>query len=118
MACMDNTISYKSNFYTLPLGTYQGADTQVLLHERADDILLFDKKMQLLTTHKLCPGKGITIRNSDHTRDKSQSITVLKTEVATFMKNTTKANLFMELLEKQKSRYQRDNLLLLKKRTY
>jgi hypothetical protein len=31
------------------------------------------------------------------------------------MQNTTKANLFMELLEKQKSRYLRDNLLVLKK---
>lgn len=27
----DNTISYKSNFYTLPLNTYQGADTTVFL---------------------------------------------------------------------------------------
>jgi transposase len=111
----DNTISYKSNFYTLPLGTYQGADTQVLLHEKEDDILLFDKNIHLLTTHKLCPGRGITIRNSDHTRDKSQSIVVLKAEVVVLLQNTTKATLFMELLEKQKPRYLRDNLLLLKK---
>jgi hypothetical protein len=115
MVRKDNTISYKSNFYTLPLGTYQGADTQVLLHEKDDEVLLFDKNIHLLTTHKLCPGRGITIRNSDHTRDKSQSIAVLKTEVITLMQNTTKAALFMELLERHKSRYLRDNLLLLKK---
>ncbi|PKL15544.1 MAG: IS21 family transposase [Spirochaetae bacterium HGW-Spirochaetae-5] len=115
MVRKDNTISYKSNFYTLPLSTYQGADTQVLLHEKEDYILLFDKNMYLLTTHKLCLGRGVTIRNTDHTRDKSQSIAVLKIEVAAVMQNTTKATLFMELIEKDKSRYLRDNLLVLKK---
>jgi transposase len=111
----DNTISYKSNFYTLPLGTYQGADTHVFLQEKEDDVILFDKNMNVLTTHKLSSGRGVTVRNSDHIRDKSQSIAVLKTEVVALMQNTPKANLFMELLEKQKLRYLRDNLLVLKK---
>ncbi len=112
----DNTISYKSNFYTLPLGTYQGADTQVLLQEKDEDIMLFDKNMQLLTIHKLCLGRGVTIRNTNHTRDKSQSLAVLKAEALILMQNTAKAILFIELLEKYKTRYLRDNLLLLKKR--
>ena len=78
--------------------------------------MFFGQDMQLLTSHKLCPGRGVTIRNSDHTRDKSQSIEVLKASVLELMKDTPKAKLFIELLEKQKSRYLRDNLLLLKKR--
>lgn len=112
----DHTVSYKSNFYTLPLGTYHGAGTQVILQEKEDTIMFFGQGMQLLTSHKLCPGRGVTIRNSDHTRDKSQSIEVLKASVLELMKGTPKAKLFIELLEKHKSRYLRDNLLLLKKR--
>lgn len=112
----DNTISYKSNFYALPLGTYQGAGTQVILQEEESTIMLFASDMQLLTTHKLCPGRGVTVRNSDHTRDKSQSLERLKVEVLELMQNTIQAKLFVELLEKQKRRYLRDNLLLLKKR--
>ncbi len=112
----DHTINYKSNFYTLPLGTYKGADTQVFLQQKQDDIMLFDKNMNILTSHKLSLGKGVTVRNTDHVRDKSQSIAVLKTQVIALMQDTPKAKLFMELLEKHKQRYVRDNLLLLNKR--
>ncbi len=112
----DNTVNYKSNFYTLPLGTYQGANTQVFLQQKQDDVLLFDKDMNILTSHSLSLGRGITVRNTDHVRDKSHSIAVLKAEVVVLMQDTPKAKLFIELLEKQKLRYLRDNLLLLNKR--
>lgn len=112
----DNTVSYRSNFYTLPLGTYQGAGTQVMLRDQEGTVMLFSTDKRLLTTHELCPGRGVTVRNSDHTRDKSQSIQTLKAEVLGLMGNTKKAELFVELIEKHKSRYLRDNLLLLGKR--
>ena len=58
----DNTISYKSNFYTLPLGTYANADTWVLLKEKEDIIYLSTTNNELLTTHPLSTEKGVTIR--------------------------------------------------------
>lgn len=111
----DNTINYRSNFYSLPLGTYQGADSKVLLEEKEGEINLFDTGRQLLTTHKLSPGRGATIRNSDHGREKSQSLEVLKAEVESLMQHTEKAKMFIGLLVKEKKRYLRDNLLMLKK---
>lgn len=72
--------------------------------------------MNILTSHSLSLGRGITVRNTDHVRDKSHSIAVLKAEVVVLMQDTPKAKLFIELLEKQKLRYLRDNLLLLNKR--
>lgn len=111
----DNTINYKSNFYTLPLGTYQGAQTWVLLKEGQEEIRLYTPNGALLTTHPLCYEQGMVIRNADHSRDKSQSIQKLKEEIIAIMPHKEKGELFIEMLYKDKPRYIRDNLLMLKK---
>lgn len=111
----DNTISYKSNFYTLPLGTYQNADTWVLLKEDEDQVRIHDLNNYLLTVHPLCLSRGMTIRNADHTRDKSQSIEALKETILQILPGKEKGKLLIELIMKDKPRYFRDNLLILKK---
>lgn len=110
----DNTISYKSNFYTLPLNTYQGSDTTVLLKVENETVFLYASDKTLLTMHKVCNERGCTIRNTDHRRDKSQSLEVLKTEVTELWCNIPSYALFIEQLTAQKQRYLRDNLQLLK----
>jgi hypothetical protein len=110
----DNTISYKSNFYTLPLGTYQNPDTWVLLKEDEDQVRIYDLNNYLLTVHSLCLSRGMTIRNADHTRDKSQSIEVLKESVLQILPDKGNGKLLIELIMKDKPRYFRDNLLILK----
>ena len=110
----DNTISYKGNFYTLPLNTYQGSDTTVLLKTDTEKLYLYDKENKLLTTHVLCNERGQTVRNTDHRRDKSQSLEVLKAEVSELFKSVPLYEVFIEQLSVRKQRYLRDNLLLLK----
>lgn len=112
----DNTISYKSNFYTLPLGTYVNADTWILLEEAEDTICLYATNNELLTTHQASTEKGSTIRNTDHSRDKSQSLSVLKEGVLKMLDNTPKSTVYIEKLEKEKSRYLRDNLLVIERK--
>jgi transposase len=111
----DNTISYKSNFYTLPLGTYQNPDTWVLLKEDEDQVHIYDLNNYLLAVHPLCLSRGMTMRNADHTRDKSQSTEALKETVLQMLPNKEKGGLLIELIVKDKPRYFRDNLLVLKK---
>ncbi len=111
----DNTISYKSNFYTLPLGTYKSQDSWVLLKEEECHVHLYDEKHYLLTIHPLCYQRGITVRNSDHVRDKSQSLTQLRETIVQMIPDKEKGMLYIELIEKDKPRYLRDNLLSLKK---
>lgn len=111
----DNTINYKSNFYTLPLGTYQNQDTWVFLKETEGDVRLYALNYNLLTIHSLCYGRGQTIRNADHVRDKSQSIHQLKDEVLQLLPEKNKGQLLIEQLSKDKPRYLRDSLLILKK---
>lgn len=111
----DNTISYKSNFYTLPLGTYQGPDTWVLLKEDEDQVRIYDLNHYLLTVHPLCPSRGMTVRNADHTRDKGQGTEALKETVLQLLPDKEKGKLLIALIVKDKPRYLRDNLLALKK---
>ena len=111
----DNTISYKSNFYTLPLGTYKDADTWILVKEEKDQIHIYAENGTWLTTHPICYERGITVRNTDHRRDKSQSIAGLIQEVMKLMPATEKSACFIDKIYKDKPRYVRDNLLLLKK---
>lgn len=113
----DNTISYKSNFYTLPLNTYQGASTTVYLEVKNDKLHLYASDKILLTTHDLCTDRGQTIRNRDHQRDKSQSLEFLTNQVGELFFNVASYPLFIELLSAQKKRYLRDNLLLLKNKS-
>jgi len=112
----DNTINYKGNFYTLPLGTYQGADTSVLLKVEADRLYLYSKSESLLTVHTLSMERGQTVRNTDHRRDKSQSLETLQAEVYGLLKDIPLHREFMEHLTMEKQRYLRDNLLLIKRK--
>lgn len=59
----------------------------------------------------------MTVRNTDHLRDKSQQIVQLKNEVFQLLGATAKATLYLEELYGVKSRYYRDNLLMIKRKT-
>jgi len=111
----DNTINYKSNFYTLPMGTYQGPDTWVLLKAYAEEIHLFTLDEVLLAMHPLCIERGMVIRNTSHLRERSQSILALKDEVIQMMQDQEMGQVYIDKLSREKSRYLRDNLLLMKK---
>jgi len=111
----DNTISYKSNFYTLPKGSYTGPDTWSLLKEIDGEVRIYDINNYLITTHPLCCQRGMTIRNADHTRDKSQSLSQLRDAILQMLPDKEKGTIFIDKLEKEKPRYLRDNLLVLKK---
>ncbi len=112
----DNTINYKSNFYTLPSGTYQGVNSEVLIKTGDDKLYILSdtKEQELLATHSLCYGRGQTIHNTDHRRDKSKNLKALKIEVAHLYNDVPSYEQYVELIAKDKVRYFRDNLLKLK----
>lgn len=111
----DNTISFRSNFYTLPIGTYKGPETVVLVKETKEELSLYTPENDLLAVHPLCLGRGMTVRNSDHTRDKSQRTATLKSEVLSMMPDMKKGGYYLDMIYRNKPRYFRDNMLLLKK---
>lgn len=110
----DNTVAYRGNFYSLPLGTYQGLETKIYMEVIQNQLNLYSTQKQLLTTHKISVNKGELVRNTDHCRDKSITIGQAHDEVLGLLGNTEKAKLFLELLKADKPRYYHDNLRAIK----
>jgi len=106
----DNTVAYRGNFYTLPLGTYRGRKTTVLISKTEEQLNLYAMDKTLLATHPIGCGKGELIRNSDHNRDKSKSCTEKQQQAYQLLGSDEKAALYLDLLKKSKPRYYSDNL--------
>ncbi len=106
----DNTICYKSNYYSLPLGTYKNQGTSVLIQLKEHQILVFDKGNNQICTHILNNERGKIIRNTDHKREKSKTLEGLVKRVLEYFGNNETTNNYLNLLQKNMSRYYRDNL--------
>lgn len=106
----DNTVLYRSNFYTLPLGTYQGRKTTILLSETEGQLNLYTMDRTLLATHSVSNAKGELVRNCDHKRDKSNSSAQKHQQVYLLLGSNQKAALYLDMLRKDKPRYYHDNL--------
>lgn len=110
----DNTISWKSNLYSLPLGTYKGKGTQVFLKATLDQIILLNQKKEELCRHPICTLKGQKILQTDHLRDKRRMIGEMMEEFCELMENKPLALDWISQLKDAKPRYIRDQIQLLK----
>ena len=110
----DNTISWKGNFYTLPSGTYKGRGTQVRVSKDNTAIVISDQSNNHICTQIISTGKGNLVRNTDHKREKSTGITQMITDISCMFTNQELAMSYLEGIHREKSRYVRDQLLLIK----
>jgi len=106
----DNVICYKSNYYTLPLGTYQNHESSVLVKVSDIKITIYDTEKRIICSHDLSLEKGKIIRNTDHKREKSKTTEIFQQQVLGLMGKDEFASDYLKLLKKDKSRYYRDNL--------
>ena len=67
----DNTISWKSNLYSLPLGTYTGRWTQVSVCNEEGHLIICNLQQTELCRHVVSNCTGMKIINTDHKRDKN-----------------------------------------------
>ena len=110
----DNSISYRGNFYSLPLGTYKGKGSKVELLIDNERLLIYDLQGGLLCTHKQSLGKGQKILNTDHKREKATGIETLIHEVCSGLQDPAQGRNFLGAIRSEKPRYIRDQALLLK----
>ncbi len=110
-----NVIAYKSNFYTLPVGTYKGADTQVLVAETQGVISIYDQDNNLICKHKLSGEKGKTVSNTNHKRDTSKSIHEMMEKVNACFTDKILAMGYLQKVKQTYPRYIRDHLQLILK---
>ena len=106
----DNTICYKTNYYSLPLGTYKNQSSSILMQIKGEKIVIYDTENKQICTHVLSIEKGKVIINNDHKREKSKTIESLEKSIFEFFGDTDITKAYFDLFQKNMSRYYRDNL--------
>lgn len=111
----DNTISFKSNLYSLPLGTYAGRGTQVSVTIANDTLQIASFTGEAICTHRVALGKGLKVINTDHKRDKASAIEELIESVSMLTQVPDLAREWLKTIYTAKPRYVRDQLLMIRK---
>lgn len=112
----DNIIWYKSNRYTVPLGTFQKTK-QVYIETKDDKYLIIreSKSGPILAKHRITSGKGKLIQDTSHIRDRTKGIDTYIETVASYFSNSNKAKQFLQEIRKVRQRYIRDQLQMISK---
>lgn len=111
----DNTIFYKSNRYSVPLGTYH-PDLQLRLEESGGRIKLYDPvTSELVAEHEISLQQGKLIQNNNHLRDNRAKIDELFEKTLSELDATAEVKALLEGIRREKPRYARDQFVLLKK---
>ena len=110
----DNTISWKGNFYSLPLGTYKGRGSTVMVQAEGDCLLLSSLEGVELCRHAISTAKGQKIKNTDHGRDKGSAIEEMIAGLCSKFEDPEQARQFLKGIHLAKPRYIRDQILILR----
>ena len=110
----DNLITYRSNRYSVPVGTYKGQGTQVWVKEKEGYLLICNAQKEELSRHKISIDKGVTISNTDHKRKKEDKTKDFLIQVAALFKDQQQAKEYLLQIKRSKPRYIRDQLRLIR----
>jgi Integrase core domain len=110
----DNTISWKGNLYSLPLGTYQGRGSQVTVQIQHEELVIFRAEGTELCRHQIATGKGIKVINTDHKRDKTSAIQEMIDQLCPLLDSPEAGKEWFSAIRTAKPRYVRDQLLLIR----
>lgn len=109
----DNSVSFRGNFYSLPLGTYQGKGTAVSLLVQGGMLVISHPEKGLeLCRHAIPSGKGQKIINTDHKRDKTGTVAEKIRQASQLFTDRAKALEWLERVAAEKPRYVRDQMAL------
>ncbi|AHF10890.1 Mu transposase domain-containing protein [Dehalobacter restrictus] len=109
----NNTIFYKGNRYTLPLGTYQPG-RKVTLDIEGDSLKIRDDfDGYLIAEHKISKSKGQLVQNNNHKRDNTKKLDDLQDNLLEKLGSSEDACIFLTQIRYLKSRYARDQFNLM-----
>jgi hypothetical protein len=111
----DNKIAYKSNFYSVPVGTYQGSGTQIELQENNNRLEIYNLSHELICSHNLSFETGQIIINTHHKRDTSKSMEEIMHQVRNCFTDQPAAKNFIQTIKEKYPRYTRDHLQVILK---
>ncbi len=111
----NNTINYKSNFYTVPMGTCQGDKTEVAVKINEGVVEIYSLNNELICSHPVSHLKGQTISNTNHRRDTSKSLGQMMQQVADCFTSQDLATGYFNKIREKFPRYTRDHLQVILK---
>ncbi len=111
----DNTVNYRSNFYTVPMGTYKAGETMVILKEKKNILEVYSINNELICSHTLSPGAGKIISNTSHKRDTSKTLEDMVQQVAECFTDQKLAMAYLQQIRNKLPRYTRDHLQVISK---
>ncbi len=108
----DNVVKYKSNRYSVPIGTYRPKGDNKVYIEIQDGELIIRADLQgdVLAKHKISQGKGELVKNRQHSRDRSKGLQAYKETIIRQFKNQENAQKFVNEVAQRYPRYVRDQL--------
>ena len=106
----NNTVNYKSNFYSVPQGTYKSSETNVVIKENEGLLGIYSLDNELICTHTLSLLKGQLISNTNHKRDTSISLDNMMQQAAKCFTRHDLAMSYFHQIKKKYPRYTRDHL--------
>jgi len=108
-----NSVKYRGNTYSLPVGTYRGENTRVYLAESNGELQIRDVDDNLVARHLIPAGKGQTVINSNHSRDTSVSVSEKCNYVKSLFSDQEAIGVFLVHIRERYPRYLRDQLAVL-----
>lgn len=112
----DNVVLYKSNRYRVPVGTYKKGKKVYIVQNKGEISIVDSETGEIYAKHPLCTGKGELIGSSTHDyRDMSQSLKDLEKSIVEKFEDDCEVKEFLTNLYKNKQRYYRDQLLIIRK---
>ena len=112
----DNVVLYKGNRYRVPKGTY-APDKRVymVINPEKDTVSITDMiTNEIYAVHPLSHEKGKLVGQKRDTRDKSRTIQAQEETLKTLFENDELVGPFLEHIHKEKPRYYRDQLGVIK----
>ena len=110
-----NTISYKSNFYELPIGTYKGVGTKVYVREKDNNLEIYDLQKKLIRTYPVSLLKGQNIRTPNRKRDTSKTLEEMMNQLYAHFTDQEQAKTYVRQISNKYPRYTRDHLQVILK---
>ena len=112
----DNTVSYRGNFYAVPLGSYTGRGSAVRIREKDREIEICSVGTgKLLIRHPLETGKGRLVSNTSCRRNPDQRIEPLGKGIMEWFAHDTVVQTYLAAIRKAYPRNVRDNLCAIDK---
>lgn len=106
----DNTISYKGNYYAVPIGSYTGRGSSARVLEKDGVVEIYSVQTgKLLMRHPLATEKGRLVTNTSCRRNPDSRIGALEKTVMDWFGNDPGARGYLESVRKAFPRNIRDN---------